>query len=330
MFEAKISFPAPALIERDCCRMSDPDIGERLVDSLHATYGHHQGHRAAHAKGVLCAATFVATDEAAALTTAAHLDPASGPIRAHVRFSNGGGNPTVPDSHRDARGMSVKWYLPDGSTTDVVALSLPVFFARTPEDLLEFNVARRPDPATGAPDAAVVGAYLEGHPEAVPAVMAAVGHPIPASYAGLAYYGLHTFWFVDADGERRAVRYTLQPAAGESALTDDEATAAGSDYLATELEDRFGSAPVVFFLDATLAAPGDPIDDPTAQWPAERTTVRLGELTITGIATDRERDGDVLVFDPTRVTPGIECSDDPILHARSAAYRVSVTRRTSG
>jgi catalase len=67
--------------------------------------------------------------------------------------------------------------------------------------------------------------------------------------------------------------------------------------------------------------------DPTAQWPAERATVRLGELTITAIATDRERDGDVLVFDPTRVTPGVECSDDPILHARSAAYRVSVARR---
>lgn len=307
--------------------MTNSDIGERLVDSLHASYGRHDGHRAAHAKGVLCAASFTPSEDAGRLTTAAHLQRAAGPVRAHVRFSNGGGNPTVPDGSRDGRGMAVKWYLPDGTTTDLVALSLPVFFARTPEDLLEFNVARRPDPATGAPDAAAVGAYLESHPEAVAAVIAAMGHPIPSSYAGLSYHGLHTFWFVDATGARHAVRYVWQPAAEAATLTDDEAAAASPDYLAAEFADRLQSAPVVFYLDAVLAEPGDPIDDPTAQSPAEREAVRLGELTITGIATDRERDGDVLVFDPTRVPPGIECSDDPILHARSAAYRVSVSRR---
>jgi catalase len=307
--------------------MSDGDMGERLVDSLHEAYGRHVGHRAAHAKGVLCAASFAPSQDAVRLTTAAHLQAGAGPVRAHVRFSNGGGNPTVPDSNRDARGMAVKWYLPNGTTTDVVALSLPVFFARTPEDLLEFNVARRPDPATGAPDTAAVVAYLESHPEAVAAVTAAMGHPIPASYAGLSYHGLHTFWFVDSTGGRHAVRYLLSPAAGPAILDDNAVAAAGPDYLAAELAQRLASEPVVFFLDATLAEPGDPIDDPTAQWPAERATVRLGELTITGVATDRERDGDVLVFDPTRLPPGIACSDDPILHARPAAYRVSVARR---
>jgi hypothetical protein len=37
----------------------------------------------------------------------------------------------------------------------------------------------------------------------------------------------------------------------------------------------------------------------------------------------------VLVFDPTRVTDGIEVTDDQILLARSGAYRVSVGRRTA-
>ena len=78
-----------------------------------------------------------------------------------------------------------------------------------------------------------------------------------------------------------------------------------------------------------LAADGDPLDDPTALWPDGREHVRVGELSITGLAFDRERDGDVLVFDPTRVTDGIELTDDKILHARSGAYRSSVTRRTA-
>jgi catalase len=145
-------------------------ISERLVESLGAAYGVHPGYRAAHAKGVLCSATFNPTPAAATLSRAPHL--AGPPVRAHVRFSNGSGNPTAPDSARDARGMAVKFSLPDGSTTDLVAISLPVFFARTPEELLEFNAARRPDPETGAPDVAKVGEYLGRHPEAVPAVTA--------------------------------------------------------------------------------------------------------------------------------------------------------------
>ena len=117
--------------------------------SINATYGVHPGHRAAHAKGVLCAATFTPTAEAARLSRAVHLR--DGEVRAHVRFSNGSGDPTAPDTARDGRGLAVKFYLPDGTTTDVVAISLPAFFARTPEDLLAFNDARRRIPRPAHP-----------------------------------------------------------------------------------------------------------------------------------------------------------------------------------
>jgi catalase len=77
-----------------------------------------------------------------------------------------------------------------------------------------------------------------------------------------------------------------------------------------------------------IAEDGDPIDDPTAEWPAERERVEVGRLELTGPETGREKEGDVLVFDPVRVTEGIETSDDPILHFRSRAYRASVGRRS--
>ena len=83
----------------------------------------------------------------------------------------------------------------------------------------------------------------------------------------------------------------------------------------------------VNFGSAELARDGDPLTDPTALW-GDRDRVTLGRLELTGIATDRERDGDVLVFDPTRVPDGIRCPDDPILHARTHAYSESVRRRT--
>jgi catalase len=36
------------------------------------------------------------------------------------------------------------------------------------------------------------------------------------------------------------------------------------------------------------------------------------------------------VFDPTRITGGIELSDDPVLAFRSHAYAVSYDRRSNG
>ncbi|MET1002054.1 MAG: catalase, partial [Acidimicrobiia bacterium] len=99
--------------------MPSDDLSERLVASINASYGVHPGHRAAHAKGVLCAANFTATAAAARLSRAPHLR--GGEVRAHVRFSNGSGDPTAPDTARDARGLAVKFYLADGTTTDVVA-----------------------------------------------------------------------------------------------------------------------------------------------------------------------------------------------------------------
>ena len=308
---------------------TDPvgDLSERLVDALNAAYGQHPGHRAAHAKGVLCAATFTATPEAKAISRAPHFQ--GEPMRAHVRFSNGAGDPTIPDASRDARGMAVKVYLPDGSTTDVVTLTLPTFFVRTPEELIEFNTVRRPDPATGAPDMAKVGAFLEAHPETVPAVTAAITAPIPASYAQLTYHAIHAFRFVAPDGTSRAARYHFVPAAGEASISDEEAAVRPEHYLREELDERFRDGPAIFHVDIELAAQGDPVDDPTAIWPDDRERVRVAELAITALAFDRERDGDILVFDPSRLADGIEPTGDKIFAARSGAYRVSVTRRTA-
>ena len=79
---------------------------------------------------------------------------------------------------------------------------------------------------------------------------------------------------------------------------------------------------------AQLAQSGDPVDDSTARWPAGREWVDMGVIELTVQDTVRETGGDVLVMDPTRVTPGIEPSADPILHVRRAAYAVSVAQRS--
>ncbi|HEV3473650.1 MAG TPA: catalase family peroxidase [Actinomycetota bacterium] len=303
------------------------DLAARLVDALNDIHGVHAGRRAVHAKGVCCTATFTATPEAARLTTAAHMQGA--PVSATVRFSNGSGSPTRHDGARDGRGIATKYHLSDGATTDIVALTLPVFFVRTPEDFLEFTRAQKPDPETGKPDLARVEAFVNAHPESHTAVAHAMFVQPPACYSKCRYFGIHAFKWIDAVGNERFVRYRWEPEAGEATITEDESRAQDRHYLRTELARCLNEGPVAFTLDLQLSAEGDDPTDPTLMWPDERQIVTAGRLEITGLVEDQERDCEALVFDPTRVTDGIECSDDKILHARPLAYSVSHERRTS-
>src|SRR6185295_13897617 len=124
------------------------------------------------------------------------------------------------------------------------------------------------------------------------------------------------------------VRYRWEPEGGVESLSVEEAAELGPDYLQEEILARITSAPAAFRLLVVLGEDGDPVDDPTAAWPDERQSVEIGRLELTGAETERERDGDVLVFDPTRVVDGIELSEDPILRFRQRAYAVSVERRS--
>jgi catalase len=53
-----------------------------------------------------------------------------------------------------------------------------------------------------------------------------------------------------------------------------------------------------------------------------------GKIIITSRSSNEEH-WQQQVFDPTRVAPGVEISDDPILAFRARAYAVSAQRRQS-
>ena len=304
--------------------MSDPRA-EQAVDAINDVSGRFDGARAAHAKGTLCAGTFTPAPGAAELTRAAHMQ--GDPVRVTVRLSNGSGNPGAPDGERtEGRGMAIKFYLPGGGTADIVSLTLPVFFVRTVDDFLTFTRSRKPDPETGQPDMEALGAFMGEHPETAAALQLILPTFVPPrSYATCAFNSLHAFRLEPAG---RWVRWRIEPEAGIEHLPEDEIDRATPDYLQDEIRERLEGGPVRFRLLARLGEEGDPVDDPTAAWPDEREAVEMGTIELTGLDTSREQDGDVLVFDPTRVTDGIELSADEILNFRPDAYAVSVFRRT--
>ncbi len=298
---------------------------QQAIDDVAEVFGRHQGYRALHAKGVVLSGTFTALPGPAALSRALFLSRE--PVPATVRFSNGSGDPDRPDWAPDPRGLAIKLYLPDDSRTDIVAVSSPLFPTRTPEGFIELLKAQAAGPAA----AWKLPRFLARHPEAI-RVLPVVAPTLlaPVSYATIPYYGLHAFRWVNDSGAEHYVRYTLRPHAGTARLRPWEARRRDTDYLQREIRDRVGAGPVRFTLELQIAEPGDPVDDPSAAWPKDRRRLDAGTLEVGGLDSERERGDDVLVFDPSRVTDGIECSDDPVLRFRPRAYSESIRRRTVG
>jgi catalase len=299
-----------------------------IVEAMRALAGSHPGFRPVHAKGIVCSGTFRAAPAGRGLSRAPHLQGQA--VATVLRFSNSSGNPDVHDGIPNARALAVKFQLPDGKNADILALHIEGFPVRTPEDFLAFLRAQLPDPVTGQPAPDAVPRFLASHPKAGAFIERLMKKPVPASYGQASYHAEHAFRFTAADGTSRFGRYRWMPEAGESYLAPDDASKRSANFLREELESRLRNGPVVFRLLLQLAAEGDPTDDVTALWPADRQLVELGRLEVTGISPTSAADERRLVFDPTNLTDGIDLSADPIPQARSAAYSISYDHRSKG
>lgn len=293
---------------------------DEAIDAIRGTGGAQPGSRALHAKGALYRGTFTATPEASGLSRAKHLDGSTVP--ALIRFSNGSGNPKQRDGLPGVRGMAVKFTLPDGSTTDVSAQTARLFVSSTPDGFVDLLKAMRP----GLTTPLRMAKYFLTHPRLLGALpILREANKVPASYATIEYHGLHAFRWIGADGNARFVRYHWVPDATGQAVQGRGFN--GLDFLTDELNARLADGPVRFDLRVQIAGPDDSTVDPSAPWRSTQ-LVTAGTLEITGLDTEREHGGDIVVFDPMRVTDGIEPSDDPVLRFRSLAYSASVKLRT--
>ena len=303
----------------------EKSLSEKLVDSFNAlSGGPHAGYRANHAKGVLASGIFTPTDVAASLSKAPHLQSTTVPVM--VRFSNGTGVPNLPDANPNAspHGIAIRFTLPDGTFTDIVAISFNGFPVATPEDFLGLLTSTA---ASGAdvPSPKPIEQFLGSHPAALKFVT--TPKPAAVSFATLPFYGVNAFKFTNAQGLSEYGRYQIIPVAGDQRLSDKAAEAMAPNYLMEELPVRLKAGPVQFRLVAQLAKKGDSTTDPTSVWPDERPQVDLGVITLTGpVANDAEVQKTTM-FNPLALPEGIAASEDPVLLARPGAYAVSFGQR---
>jgi catalase len=294
---------------------------EEGLAAIHARFGAHPRHRALHAKGVICTATFTATPEASTLTRAGHMS--GEPVATTARLSNGSGDPTDPDYAPDVRGLATAFHLADGTRTDILAQTLPHYYFPDERGFLETLAISKPSPSA----LLRLPGFAVRHPRAV-AALPKVNRILNrcAAFAARHYYPFHAFRWIAADGTERFVRYAWEPTVDEPDLAKAEAKRRGGNYLFDDLEQRLQSEPVRMLLAVQIAEADDDVDNPSSVWPAERERVAVGTLEITAI--DRDAD-DSIVMDPMRLVDGIEPSGDPVLHYRPPVYDLSYRRRTA-
>jgi catalase len=300
----------------------------QVVSSLEATFGVHPGRRRNHIKGTCAAGEFVGTPAAAALSRSRIFSGAVIPVVA--RFSVAGGNPNVADATPNARGMALELRIPGGSLQHMTMLNTPVFGAANPTTFNDMIIASRPDPKTGKPDPKKLQAFFASHPDAQAQSSFLKAHLPPVSYANAAYFGIHTFKFVDVQGVPHAVKWRFMPRDGEKRLTEDGRATAPRDFLEQRLIERSAKGPILWDMVVSVGEPGDPEDNPTIAWPESRRHYKAGTLRITQAMPEAGAECEKINFDPLVMSDGILPTNDPVLLFRSPAYAISFSKRLSG
>ncbi|MBY0532958.1 MAG: catalase family peroxidase [Xanthobacteraceae bacterium] len=311
-----------ASLSPSSAQTADP---KKVVDALNKVFGQHKA-RASGAKGQCVAGTFTPTADARKLTKSLAFHKQTPVIG---RFSLGGGNPKASDATKAlVRGFAFKIDPEGNGTTEFVMVNAPVNFAKSLDQMFGFLEARFPGPE-GKPDPDKIKAFAAANPETTRQGQWLAGRPVPASYVGVNYWGIHGYTLTNAEGKTQLVKFKLVPTGGEAGLTDDEAKAKPADFLVSELQDRIAKkAHTSFDFVVILGQPGDPTNDPTVMWNDEekRPAVKLGTITITKIEKNEACDNGI--FDPTILADGVAGpKDDPMFIPRQEGYAISLSRR---
>ena len=179
----------------------------------------------------------MASDVARTYCIAEHFNGQTIPVSA--RFSNGLGGPEQHDGWSDVRGMAARFHLPDGTGSDLIAMTLGEFFVRNVEDFFEFSKVaklqpyrrrhwllkiadylrlkvppRNPYPNETENVNAGALRYADRHRFAQLGIFQVGPIGAPVSYVRASYHAVHTFGVTAPDGVRRPVRFSWQPVAG--------------------------------------------------------------------------------------------------------------------
>jgi catalase len=284
-----------------------------IISSFEDTFDVHPETLLKNRSRICATGEFSAAPQASALSRSAMFTQVPVPVIA--RFSATRGNP----NSRNSREMELEFRLPGGSLQHMAMLNTPLFGTPDPATFADMIVVAKPDPNTGMPDVRKLREFLAAHPGAFAQSNFVTATDAPSSYAASAYFSIHTFRFIDAEGRTRFVRWRFLPQDGETAMSAEPGWTA-QDALEERLIKRLASGPVRWDMIVYLGEPADTTDNPSIPWPQERRHLKVGTLTITQTLPESAAVCAKMNFDPLIAADGVAPADDPVLLFRSPAY----------
>jgi len=301
--------------------------------------------RIVHARGSAAHGYFQCYEPLTDLTRASLFAEAGKRTPVFVRFSTVAGERGSTDTARDVRGFAVKFYTDEGNW-DLVGNNIPVLFIQDAMKFPDLVHAVKPEPHHGMPQAAsahdTFWDFVSLMPESTHMLLWVMSdRAIPRSYRMMQGFGVHTFRFVNAQGEARFVKFHWTPLAGTHSLVWDEAvkiSGADPDFHRRDLWEAIeaGAYPewelsVQIFTEEDAERFSFDVLDATKIVPEELVPLKpIGRMVLNRNPDNFFAETEQVAFCTAHIVPGIDFSNDPLLAGRIHSYVDTQITRLGG
>ncbi|MEL4506401.1 catalase [Luteococcus sp. H138] len=286
--------------------------------------------RRPHAKGSGAFGTFETTEDVSRYTKAGLFQPG---VKTDMlaRFSTVAGELGSPDTWRDVRGFSLKFYTDQGNY-DLVGNNTPIFFVRDPQKFAHFIASQKRLPGNGLRDNQMQWDFWSLNPETAHQVTYLMGdRGLPKSYRHMNGYGSHTYMWVNEAGERFWVKYHFHSQQGVEGLTGERATEIAGEDADFHRRDLFEAIKRGDFPQWKLSVQVMPYEeakhyrfnpfDLTKTWShKDYPLIPVGTMTLDKNPDNFFAQIEQAAFSPSNLVPGIGFSPDKMLLGRVFAY----------
>ncbi len=301
--------------------------------------------RVVHARGSAAHGVFKVYESQSAITKAGFLNDTARETPVFVRFSTVAGERGSTDVARDVRGFAVRFYTEEGNF-DLVGNNMPVFFIQDAIKFPDLIHAVKPEPDNGIPQAAsahdTFWDFISLMPESAHMIMWAMSdRAIPRSYRMMEGFGVHSFRFINDQGESHFVKFHWKPLLGVHSLAWDEAqniSGKDPDFHRRDLWNAIESGAFPEWeLGVQIVPEADEhkfdfdLLDATKLIPEELVPVqRIGKMTLNRNPDNFFAETEQVAFHLANIVPGIDFTDDPLLTGRLFSYLDTQLLRLGG
>ncbi|UTT42170.1 catalase [Exiguobacterium aurantiacum] len=287
--------------------------------------------RVVHARGAGAHGVFKVKNSMKRYTKAKFLQEEGQETPIFARFSTVIHGLGSPETLRDPRGFSVKFYTEEGNY-DFVGNNLPVFFIRDAIKFPDVIHSLKPDPRTNLQDPDRFFDFMSLTPESTSMLIHLFSDEgIPASYRHMRGSSVHSFKWVNEYGNTVYIKLRWVPKQGVKNLSMDEAAKVQAEDFNHATRDLFNAIEEGDFPEWDLYVQIlDPADmdnfdfdplDATKDWFEDVIPYQLvGTMRLNKNVDNYFAETESVGFNPGVLVPGIQPSEDKMLQGRLFSY----------